>query len=121
MAYFAKLGVGNIVETIQVVSNEVAVTEQDGIDFLKNIYKNSDTEWRETFKGESQRKNFAGIGYHYNMTYDAFIPPKSYPSWALNEDSCQWEAPIAYPEDGKYYTWDELNQEWAEVASITGG
>jgi hypothetical protein len=115
MAHFAKLGVGNIVQDIQVVSDVVAATEQDGIDFLKNLYKNSDTEWRETFKNASQRKNFAGIGYHYNMTHDAFIPPQPYPSWTLNEATCLWDPPVAYPDDGKRYNWNEATQAWDEM------
>jgi hypothetical protein len=67
--------------------------------------------------GVALRKNFAGIGYVYDRTRDAFIPPKAYPSWILNEDSCQWDSPVAYPEDEKHYTWDESNKEWVEAAT----
>ena len=58
------------------------------------------------------RKNYAGIGYTYDQNRDAFIPPKPFNSWTLNEDSCLWEAPIAYPEDGQRYTWNEETTSW---------
>lgn len=61
------------------------------------------------------RKNYAGIGYTYDATRDAFIPPKPYPSWVLNEFSCLWEAPVPYPDDGGMYQWDEESQSWIEV------
>lgn len=61
------------------------------------------------------RKNYAGLGYTYDALRDAFIPPKPYASWVLNETSCLWEAPVAYPTDGKRYVWDELNTAWSEV------
>jgi len=59
------------------------------------------------------RKNYAGIGYSYDEQRDAFIPPKPYPSWILNEETCQWNAPIPYPEDENFYSWNEENEEWA--------
>ena len=65
--------------------------------------------------GKPLRKNYAGIGYTYDAQRDAFIPPKPYPSWALNEDTCQWDAPVPRPQDGKVYTWDEATISWAEV------
>lgn len=58
------------------------------------------------------RKNYAGIGYTYDETRDAFIPPQPFDSWTLNEDSCLWEAPVAYPEDGQQYTWNEETTSW---------
>lgn len=61
------------------------------------------------------RKNYAGIGYTYDEERDAFIPPKSYPSWVLNEDTCLWEAPVPMPTDGKFYTWNENQRNWEEV------
>jgi len=60
----------------------------------------------------SIRKNYAGIGFSYDATRDAFIPPQPYPSWTLNEDTCLWECPVAYPNDDKIYEWNEDNQEW---------
>lgn len=58
------------------------------------------------------RKNFAGIGYSYDQTKDAFIPPKPFDSWILNEDTCLWEAPVAYPDDGQNYEWNESTKQW---------
>ena len=114
MAHFAKLGVGNVVETVQVVSNDVALTEQIGVDFLNNLYNTRDV-WKQTSYNNNIRKNYAGVGYSYDEARDAFIPPKSFPSWTLNEDTCQWESPVAYPDDGKHYAWDEPNKEWDEI------
>ncbi len=67
--------------------------------------------------GVALRKNYAGIGYSYDEDKDAFIPPKPYASWTLDEDSCQWESPVAYPDDDKVYSWDEDSQAWVEVPS----
>ena len=65
--------------------------------------------------GTAFRKNYAGIGYTYDHARHAFIPPKEYDSWTLNPNTCMWEAPIEYPNDGKHYTWDEENQQWEEI------
>ena len=62
-----------------------------------------------------QRKNYAGLGYTYDRTRNAFIPPKPFASWTLNEDSCLWEPPVAYPTDGKVYRWNEETTNWVEV------
>ena len=127
MAHFAKLGLGNKVLAVQVVhNNELLVdgveNEQAGIDFLNNLQKTNDL-WVQTsyntYGGVHQlgetpfRKNYAGKGYKYDQTRDAFIPPKpSYSSWILNEGTCQWEAPVAKPDDGKKYNWNELTISW---------
>lgn len=125
MAHFAKLGVGNIVETVIVVSNDVATTEQAGVDFINKLYNTRDV-WKKTsyntFAGEHSsggipfRKNYAGIGYQYDQQRDAFIPPKPFNSWVLNEDTCHWESPIAKPttvlEENQYYTWNEFIINW---------
>ena len=118
MASFAKLGVGNIVEKVEVVSNDIATTEQAGVDFLNNLYKTRDV-WKQTSYNNNIRKNFAGIGYQYDQTRDAFIAPKPYPSWILNETTCQWEAPVAKPtltqeqiDNKNYYNWNETIQNW---------
>ena len=66
--------------------------------------------------GTPFRKNYAGIGYTYDEAKDAFIPPQNYPSWTLNEDTCQWEAPVAYPNDDKKYLWNEETTSWVERA-----
>jgi hypothetical protein len=124
MAHFAKLGTGNIVEQVIVVSNDIATTEQAGIDFINKLYNTRDV-WKQTSYNNNFRKNFAGIGYQYDQQRDVFIPPKLYQSWILNEDTCQWESPIPYPETytlnlkdesnnnvkDRYY-WNEQIQNW---------
>ena len=118
MAHFAKLGVGNVVETVVVVSNDIATTEQAGVDFLNNLYKTRDV-WKQTSYNGNIRKNFAGIGHKYDQTLDAFIPPNSFKSWTLNETTCQWEPPVVKPtlteeqlSQGKRYNWNEETQQW---------
>ena len=111
MAHFAKLGTGNIVEQIIVISNDIAITEQAGIDFINKLYNTRDV-WKQTSYNNNIRKNFAGIGYQYDQQRDAFIPKKLYNSWILNEQTCNWEAPVVYPTDGKRYTWNEQNLNW---------
>jgi hypothetical protein len=121
MAHFAKLKTGNIVERVEKVSNDVATTEQAGIEFLNNIY-GENYIWKQTsynthagvhrLGGTPFRKNFAGIGWKYDQYKDAFIPPQPYPSWTLNETTCVWEAPVIYPTDGQRYNWNEENQTW---------
>ena len=112
MAHFAILKVGNIVEQVVVVSNDIATTEQAGIDFLRNLYKDQHLSVIQTSYNNNIRKNFAGIGYQYDQARDAFIAPKPFNSWVLNEDTCCWEAPVAYPNDGQNYNWNEQNQTW---------
>ena len=115
MAHFAKLVVGNIIERVEVVSNDVALTEQAGVDFLNNLYNTRDV-WKQTSYNGNIRKNYAGIGYTYDEDRDAFIPKKPYASWILNEETCHWEAPVAMPttelEDNKYYFWNESILNW---------
>jgi hypothetical protein len=118
MAHFAKLGVGNIIETVIVVSNDVATTEQAGVDFINKLYNTRDV-WKQTSYNGNIRKNYAGIGYTYDQTRDAFIAPKPFNSWILNEDTCTWEAPVTKPQltqeqiDNKnYYTWNEKILNW---------
>jgi hypothetical protein len=65
--------------------------------------------------GVALRKNYAGIGFTYDETKDAFIDPQPYPSWLLDDDTCQWNAPVAYPDDDKFYIWDEENTQWEEI------
>ena len=111
MAHFAKLGVGNIIEKVEVVSNDIATDEQTGVDFLNTLYKTEDV-WKQTSYNGNIRKNFAGIGFTYDQARDAFIPPQPYASWTLNETTCLWEAPVAYPDDGQAYTWNETTKQW---------
>jgi len=122
MAHFAKLGIGNIVKKVEVVSNDIATTEQAGVDFLNNLYKTPYDVWKQTsyntYGGEHSlggtpfRKNYAGVGYTYDQTLDAFIAPQPYISWNLNETTCRWDPPVAYPTDGNMYDWNEKNQTW---------
>jgi hypothetical protein len=121
MAHFAKLGTGNIIERVEVVSNDIATTEQAGVDFLNNLYKTRDV-WKQTSYNNNIRKNYAGIGYKYDQTRDAFIAPKPYTSWILNETTCQWEAPVAKPtltqeqiDNSNYYRWNETIKNWELV------
>ena len=111
MAHFAKLGNNNIVQTVEVVHNDIATTEKNGADFLNNLYNTSDV-WKQTSYNGNIRKNFASQGYTYDETRDAFISPKPYSSWVLNEDTCRWEAPVAYPDDSELYTWNEETTSW---------
>ena len=124
MAHFAKLSLGSKVISVHVLSNEVATTEQAGVDFLNNLHKTNDV-WKQTsynthggvhkLGGTPLRKNYAGIGYTYDEDKDAFIAPQPYPSFTLNEDTCCWEAPSAKPDDGKDYRWNEETTSWVEV------
>ena len=111
MAHFAKLKTGNIVETVVVVNNDVATSEQIGIDFLNNLYGTRDV-WIQTSYNGNFRKNFAGIGFRYDDEKDAFVAPQPFPSWTLNEDTCKWEAPVDKPNDDNYYLWNEENKNW---------
>ena len=111
MAHFAKLGVGNIIETVHVVSNDIATTEQAGVDFLNNLYGTRDV-WKQTSYNGNIRKNFAGVGYTYDQSRDAFIAPKPFNSWILNETTCQWEAPVALPDTENRYNWNEETTTW---------
>ena len=111
MAHFAKLGVGNIIERVSVVSNDIATTEQAGVDFLNKLYNTRDV-WKQTSYNGNIRKNFAGIGYTYDQTRDAFIPKKPFASWILNETTCLWEAPIALPDTENRYNWNEETTTW---------
>jgi hypothetical protein len=117
MAYFAKLGTGNIIEKVISINNFVITDsngieqEQLGVDFINKLYNTRDV-WKQTSYNNNFRKNYAGIGYHYDQARDAFIPPKPFNSWILNESTCLWESPIPYPQDNNEYKWNEQNQSW---------
>jgi hypothetical protein len=105
MSHFAKIDSNNIV-------TQVIVAEQD---FINSGAVGDSFLWIQTSYNNNFRKNFAGIGYTYDKTRDAFIPPQPYPSWALNEDTCLWECPVARPDDGNIYNWNEETQAWDEI------
>ena len=119
MAHFAKINNENIVEQVLVISNDVLLksdgteSELKGKQFLNATFGSA--KWVQTSYNGTFRKNFAGIGFTYDSERDAFIPPKPFNSWILNEDSCRWESPIPYPSDGKLYTWNEDILNWEEL------
>lgn len=115
MAHFAYINSEGIVE-------QVIVADQDVIDSglfgnpLRWIQTSYNTQGgNHVLNGTPLRKNFAGIGFKYDSIRDAFIPPKVYDSWLLNEDTCLWEAPVAYPNDGNRYIWNEEIKNWVIV------
>ena len=120
MAHFAQLDENNIVLQVIVVHNDEThdengiESELKGVQFCKSLF-GENTRWVQTSYNANTRKNYAGIGYKYDIPRDAFIPPQPYPSWILNEATCNWESPVPYPNDGKLYTWDEHTQSWIEV------
>ena len=123
MASFAKLGLNFKVKEVISVADNVATTEQAGINFLTQTLNYP--FWVQTYEDRSKRKNFAGVGYTYDEERDAFIPTKLYNSWILNEETCLWDPPIVKPETytqnlvdennnprPDYYIWNETNQTW---------
>lgn len=112
MAHFAILGPENIVQQILVVDNSIATTEQAGIDFLIKTFNDNNLSVIQTSYNNNIRKNYAGVGYTYDLQRDAFIPPKTHNSWVLNEQTCNWDAPIPYPNDDNQYTWNEDIINW---------
>lgn len=113
MAHYAFLDENNIVTEV--------ITGIDETELIEGLHPEV---WYGNFRGQrcvrtsyngNIRKNYAGIGYSYDDVRDAFIPPKPYPSWILNEDSCNWESPVPYPIDDKFYSWDEEQLQWVEV------
>jgi hypothetical protein len=119
MSHFAQIDENNIV-------TNVIVAEQDFIDsgavgdpskWIQTSYNTQAGEHK--LGGTPLRKNYAGIGYIYDATRDAFIPPQPFASWVLNEDTCLWDAPVAMPTDDKLYSWDEPTTSWVEVTPPT--
>jgi len=101
MAHYAKVTSGTVVKVIVAESS-----------FFDNFVDDSPGNWIETFKDRSSRKNFASVGWTYDNTRDAFIPPKPHSSWTLNEDTCIWESPVAYPDENENYKWNDATQSW---------
>lgn len=121
MAHYAFLDENNVVTEVIVGKDE----GDDGIDWEAHYgaFRNQTCK-RTSYNtiggihaggGTPFRKNYAGIGFVYRDDIDAFIPPKPYASWVLDEQTCLWNAPVSYPNDGKKYTWNEDNQQWVEV------
>jgi len=109
MSHFAELDENNIVLRVLVGDNNAP---NEGYDwFVENL----GGRWMQTSYNGNIRKNYAGIGFTYDDGRDAFIPPKPYPSWLLLEDTCQWEAPIPYPDDDLIYQWDEEQGDWTPI------
>jgi hypothetical protein len=122
MAHFAQLNEDNLVTQVIVVANQ-DTADQDGVEneaigiaFCNNLLGG---RWVQTSYNANIRKNYAGIGYKYDATLDAFIPPQPFASWTLNEETAQWEAPTSYPDDEKRYTWDEETTSWVEIVEET--
>ena len=115
MAHYAFLDENNIVTEVITGIDETELIEGEAPDVWYGKFR-SQTCVRTSYNGNI-RKNYAGIGYTYDEERDAFIPPKPFPSWLLDEDTCQWEAPVAYPSDapvGTWYIWDEAEQDWVQ-------
>lgn len=114
MSHFARVNAQGIVE-------QVIVAEQNYIDTLVDasswVQTSFNTHGGQHPEGRPLRKNFAGIGYTYDVQRDAFVPPKPFASWVLNEDTCLWNAPVPKPQDGKEYVWDEATTSWVEVSA----
>ena len=118
MAHFAELGENNIVLRVIVVNNEELMvdgeeSEAKGAEFCRNLLGGT---WKQTSYNANFRKNYAGIGYTYDSSRDAFIPPKPFDSWILNEDTCLWDAPTPMPTDGQFYRWVEEDLNWQLVS-----
>jgi hypothetical protein len=126
MAHFAELDANNVVLRVIVVGNKDTADangvekEHIGAAFCERLFGGT---WKQTSYNGNKRKNYAGIGYTYDAGRDAFIPPKPYNSWVLNESTCQWEAPVPMPADAgtgeppKMYSWDEATTSWVEVVA----
>ena len=118
MAHFAELNEDNTVKQVIVVHNNELLddnrneSEQKGIDFCIAHYGGT---WIQTSYNGNIRKNYAGIGHIYDSTRNAFYAPQPYPSWTLDEETCIWQPPVAYPSDSKDYYWDEATVNWIEV------
>ena len=118
MAHFAELDENNVVKRVIVVGN-ADTSDANGVEkehigaaFCERLLGGT---WKQTSYNGNMRKRYAGIGYVYHADIDAFVPPKPYPSWVLNSETAEWDAPVPRPTDGKAYTWVEATLEWKEV------
>ena len=118
MSHYAKLDENNVVTQVIVVDNKDTADangvekESIGVAFCERLFGGT---WKQTSYNGNFRKNYAGIGYTYNADLDAFVPPKPFASWVLNEETAQWNAPVPMPDDGNRYQWDEETVSWKEV------
>jgi len=118
MAHFAQLDENNVVIQVIVVNNNEllddsgAEQESKGIAFCQSLLGGN---WKQTSYNGNFRKNYAGAGYYYDESRDAFISPKPYDSWLLDEDMCRWNSPVSYPDDDKVYSWNEETVSWVEI------
>jgi hypothetical protein len=136
MGYFVILDENNFVIKVDTINNSVFTMNNienvdKANDFLNNLFNTNNVYLQTSYntrggvhytngtpsldQSKAFRKNYAGIGYYYDEVRDAFIPPKPFPSWILNDDSCLWQSPIPYPNDGKMYTWNEDIGNWEEI------
>lgn len=119
MAHFAEIGLNNTVLRVIVVHNNECLdengqeSEAKGAEFCRGLFGGT---WVQTSYNGNMRKNFAGQGFTYDSGRDAFIPPKPFASWVLNETTCRWDPPIPYPNDGNRYIWDENTTSWLIVS-----
>lgn len=111
MAHWAQISEDNIVLQVTVGDNN----DPNGDEGYQWLVDNIGGKWVKTSYNGNIRKNFAGIGFTYDLALDAFIPLKPFASWLLDENVCQWYAPLAYPTDGFEYAWDETSQNWQLV------
>jgi hypothetical protein len=120
MAHFAQLDENNLVIQVIVVNNSECLDENGneseavGVAFCQSLLGGN---WKQTSYNGNIRKNYAGIGYQYDLTRNAFISPKPYASWLLNESTCQWDAPIPMPTGDKRHQWDEATTSWVEITA----
>lgn len=123
MSYYAKIENGIVVQ-VNVIEDDFFINNPERYtgtwiktcyDTRGGIHYNSENNQPSSDQSKALRKNAAGVGYSYDEKLDAFIPPKPFESWSLNEETCLWEAPIAYPTDNKMYRWNETTQEWIEL------
>lgn len=112
MAHFAELDENNVVLRVVVVHDNDAQTEDKGRAFCEHLFGG---RWVQTSYNGRVRKRYAGVGYSYNASLDAFIPPKPYPSWVLDTEQADWVPPVPRPDDGGSYQWDEDQQQWRAI------
>ena len=123
MGHYAKVFDGNVVNVIvaeaeffdNFVDSSPGVWVQTSYNTRGGVYYTPNSNTPDADQTKALRKNFAGVGYAYNAEKDAFIPPKPYASWTLNETTCLWESPVPIPDPQKLYNWDEVTQSWVEI------